>query len=62
MCVCVCLCVAKLLMFEELNGVCATRPGPPYSVGDRSMVQTNSPEILVSGPQVFLDRPYPKVA
>ena len=57
-----CVSVAKLLMLEVLDGVWSSRPGTPYSVGDRSMHQTNSPEILVSGPQVFLDRPYPKVA
>ena len=57
-----CLCVAKLLMLEVVDGVGGSRPGTPYSVGDRSMVQTNSPEILVSVLTLFLDRPYPKVA
>ena len=57
-------CVVRRQMTDlrPLARVCRTRPGPPYSVGDRSMHQTNSPELLVSGPQVFLDRPYPKVA
>ena len=49
-------------MLEVVVRVGAPVPGPPYSVGDRSMVQTNSPEILVSVLTLFLDRPYPKVA
>ena len=57
-----CVSVAKLLMLEVVVRVGAPVPGTPYSVGDRSMVQTNSPEILVSVLTLFLDRPYPKVA
>ena len=35
------LCVAILTAFEDVARVCATRPGPPYSVGDRSITYTN---------------------
>ena len=36
--------VTKSPMFGGLDGVRAPRPGPPDSVGESSMIQTNFPE------------------